>query len=674
MLKRYLIPVLLIITILLAACGGAPTPAPVMPDQATDMPAEVEPEAPAAAPTATNVPAAEQPAEETPVDTFAYSEAPMLTEMVSAGTLPPLDERLPVEPFVVGPGTLIIQEDLPDWQPGQYGGTLRFAHSVANWNPDIFIMMNENLLCAPGIGLEGLQPCIVKDFEVSDDNKVFTFTLRQGLKWSDGEPVTTEDVRFVYEDIYLNESLTPSFPTRFRDGGSPEGEIMQLEIVDDYTFRLVFGTAYGGLLREISIKGWQGYTDLMRPSHYLKQYHTDYTPIEELSAELDRLNLTNEWWQVFHDKDCTNWRNTNPLCAGFPSLTPWVGVQAAEGVLSFERNPYYWKVDTQGQQLPYIDRLFSQLVGDVEMVNLKVLAGEVDFVRESTALVKLPLYKENEAQAGFHVGLMDNHVDPTVLFLNYTYEDENWQTVVNDLRFRQAVNHAINRQEIIDSVYFGLASMPETVPAEYSQDKANQLLDEMGMDQRDAEGFRIGPDGKTFVLPIEHASHAPDIEPAAELLAAHLTDVGIKTTIKKMEPSLWGTMAGANELQATMLWDVQPMWRNGTWTDYLPGQAGTAVLWSTWYNTSGREGVEPPDAIKEIYAANEGRIVSIPNSPEDVELTEKIYKLHHDNLWIFPLAEKVNYALITSAKLGNVPQSGQAIGANYSGEQFFFRE
>ncbi len=307
------------------------------------------------------------------------------------------------------------------------GGTLNFAHAVANWNPDIFIGANENLLCAPGIGLEGLRPCIVSEYKVSPDNKEFTFKLRKGLKWSDGKPVTTEDVRFTWEDVYGNEKITPTFPNRFRNGGKAGADPAKMTIIDDLTWKLTFTEPYGGLLREISIKGWQGYTDLLRPSHYLKQFHPKYADMnsQAIKDEMAKLNLKDEWWQLFNNKNCNNWDLTNPRCVNYPSLYAWVGVPSGNpSLLAFERNPYYWKVDTTGQQLPYIDRLKSQQVNDVEMLTLKVLNGEVDFVRESTALVKLPLYKENEQKAGIRAQLMDNHVDPSCFYLNLTYKDE----------------------------------------------------------------------------------------------------------------------------------------------------------------------------------------------------------------------------------------------------------
>jgi peptide/nickel transport system substrate-binding protein len=686
MSRKFVFPLLLILALILSACGGAATPAPApapvaeapAEEPVAEAPAAEEPaaEEPAAEEPAAEEPAAEEPAAEAPAATGQYKESPMLAELVAAGTLPPIEERLPEEPFVVGPGTLILEKDLPDWQPGVYGGTLNFAHAVANWNPDIFIMDNDNLLCAPGIGLEGLEPCIVKEYQVENDNKEFTFTLRKGLKWSDGTPVTTEDVRFVLEDVYGDEKITPIYPAKYRDGGRADGEPAKLDIIDDHTWKLTFNEPYGGLLREISIKGWQGYTDMLRPSHVLKQWHIKHADVtsDAFKTEYERLNLTDEWWQVYADKNCNNWDLTNPRCANFPVLFAWVNTTPTgqSNLLTFERNPYYWKVDNTGQQLPYIDYLRSQQVNDVEMLTLKVFNGEVDFVRESTGLNKLPLYKENEVKADINITLMDNHVDPTALFLNMTYANDNWREVVNDVRFRLAVTHGINRAEIIDTVYFGYGQMPTLVPAEYDVDKANALLDEMGM-TKNADGLRLGPDGNVFTILFEHGAHAPDIAQVAELVGTQLkANLGLEVQVKQIEASLLGTRAAANELQMTSLWDVQPMWADGTWTDYTLGNF-VAPLWMTWRNTSGAEGEEPPAEVKELWRLADIRNQSVPYSPEDVEAYEGIRKILFDNVWIMPVAEKVNYAMISSKKLGNVPISGQAIGADYSGEQFFFK-
>ncbi len=653
------------------ACGqAAPTAAPTQaPAAATEAPTE----APAQTePTATQGGAAEATAAPT-TGAITYQESPMLADLVKAGKLPPIEQRLPEQPLVVGPGVLIAKQDL-DWQPGKFGGTMRFAHAVADWNPDIFIMANENLLAAPGIALEGLYPNVVQDYQVSDDGKEFTFTLRKGMKWSDGEPVTTEDVRFTFEDVYGDKNITPTFPAKFCDGGRVGGQPLKLTIVDDFTWKFTFSEPYGGLLRELADKGWQGYTDTLRPSHYLKQYHIKYTKLDDpkMQEQLKRLNLKDEWWQVFNAMNCNNWDLTNPKSRNYPVLYPWMAVEGPDQVLTFERNPYYWKVDTQGQQLPYVDKLVSQQVLDVEALTLKVLAGEVDYVRESTALNKLPLYKQNEDKAGIKFNLMDNHVDPTALWLNFTYPDDNWRKVVGDVRFRQALTLGLNRQEFIDSIYYGYAQPPTLVPSQFDAAKANQLLDEMGLDKLDADGFRIGPDGKTFVLMIEHGASAPDIAPVGDLIGAQLQkNLKLKVQVTQLESNLWGQRNAANDLHSIIIWDVQPMWPDGTWTDYLVN--ATTPLWDQWRTSSGKQGEEPPDAIKDIYKQHDIRNQSVPYSDADKAAYEAIRKNLHDNVWIIPIAEKVNYAMVYSAKLGNIPKSGQAIGADYSGEQFFFQ-
>jgi peptide/nickel transport system substrate-binding protein len=671
--RRFFRPVamLAVAGVLLAACGGAPAPtaAPEAAPAATEAAPAAEP---TAAPAAEATAAPEAPAAETAAS--KYQEAPMLAEKVKAGEIPPVEERLPQEPFVVGPGVIISEQDLPDWKPGQYGGTVRFLHSVANWNPDIFMASIENFFMAPGIGIDGLQPNLLSAYKVENDNKDFTFTLRKGLKWSDGVPVTTEDVKFAYEDVMLNEKLFPTFPQKFRSGGKSDGEPMKLEIIDDFTFKIMFAEPYGGFLRELAIKSWQTYTDLLKPKHYLVQFHPTYTPMDKLQPLLDELKLTDEWWNLFNTKDCTTWELTNPMCVGFPALWAWISVKNENpGVLEFVRNPYYHRVDTEGKQLPYVDKVISQEVQDVEALTIRVLAGDADMVRESTALVKLPLYKENEEKAGIRVQLMDMHVDPTALYFNLTYSDTMVAGIFNDVRFRQAVNLSIPRAELIDTIYYGFAEPPTTVPGQTDLDAANKLLDEMGLDKKDADGFRIGPDGKTFVINLDHGAHAPDIGPAAELVVEGLKQVGLKVSLKKLDGQAWGQRLAANELQATMIWSVQPMWRDNTWTDYTPNNQW-ASLWATWYNTKGAEGAEPPAEVKKLYEIYEGRVAAVPNSDEDKALTDALYKSYNDNVWNIPLAEKVKYALIISSKLANVPVSGQAIAANASLEQMYYTE
>lgn len=650
---------LVILALVLAACGGGAAPAE---QAAPAQPAQQE-AAPAAADAA---PAAD-----------GGLEAPALAEQVAAGALPPLDERLPRDPKVIGPGVLIANEDLPDWQPGQYGGTLNTAHSVADWAPDVFVMLNEPLLQAPGLGVQNIQGNVVRDFEVSDDNTVFTFYLREGMKWSDGEPVTTEDVRFTWENMYQNEKLTPAgIKARFRTGYSPTGDPGELEIIDDYTFRLTFTQPYGGFLRNITIEGWNGYTELINPAHILKQYHPDFTSMDELQPLLAEANLTDEWWQLFGQKWCQNWNTTADRCIGYPTLNPWISIASTTpGVKIFDRNPYYWKVDTEGKQLPYIDRVVSVQVEDVEMVNQRVLTGDVDFLRESTGLVKVPLYKENEDRAGFNTVLLDMHVDSSNLFINQTFDNPIWQQVSQDIRFRQALSLALDRQEMIDSIYYGFASLPlVTIGDELSQrdlEQANSLLDAVGLQERDADGFRLGPDGNPFTILLEHAAHAPDLEPVAQLVSEHLKDVGLNVQVRRIDSQLWGQRSDANEIQATVFWSHDQGWDSG-WTGDVIHRAGR--LWHIWHNTRGAEGEEPPDWAKRAYELDALRWSSVSGSDEYNQLMAEGHAWSRENLPLITIVEQVKYPMIASKRLRNVPSGGFAIAANFAGEQLWFAE
>lgn len=643
-------------SMLFAACTQAPAP--------TAAPAE--PAAPAEQPAA--------PAEQPAAPAGKYQESPVLAAKVQAGELPPVDERLPEDPFIVGPGVILSETDLPDWQPGKYGGTLRSAHAVANWAPDIFVMMNEPLLSAPGIGVQGIRGNVVKDFKVENDNKEITFYLRKGLKWSDGTPVTTEDVRFVWEDIYGNEKLYPNgVPNIFRTGYAPTGEPGTLEIIDDFTFKVTFAAPYGGFLRNLTIEGWRGYTELLRPSHYLKQFHPTYTDMEKLKPLMEEQKLTDEWWNLFNLKDCTNWEMTNPLCVNYPALNPWIGAPADQGVLKFERNPYYYKVDTEGKQLPYIDTIISTQMENVEMVNVKVVTGDVDFLRESTALVKVPLYKENEDKANIRVVLLDMHVDSSGLRLNQTYSDTVWQEISGDVRFRKAVSHAINRQELIDSIYFGYASLPLTTVGEqnatYDVALANKLLDEMGLDKKNADGIRLRPDGAPLTILLEHGAHAPDLAPVAEIVQTNLRDVGIDMQVKQIDSSLWGQRWNNNEIQATVMWSHDQGWAN----DGTSGNVDRAGrLWAVWYNTQGKEGVEPPAWVKKAWQLDETRWGTVPGSDEYNRLWEEGRAWERENLPYINFVEQVKYPMIANKDLRNVASAGFAIACNFAGEQLWF--
>ena len=655
MLQRSLFMCILTATIILSACVG-----PV-----TTTPGAREPQA--------NEPQVEYPEDSSNTD--VYSEAPMLAKKVAAGELPPLEERLPEEPFVVGPSVYLNEQHLPDWSPGKYGGTLRVVHTDPAAASDLIPMLVDPFLIAPKISDQSIRCNFCQDFEVSADNTTFTFTLRRGLKWSDGIPVTTEDVRFTWEDMYQNENIFPTFPAKFKTGFSPEGNPGNLELIDEYTFKIIFDRPYGAFLRILTIEAWSGYTELLNPSHYLKNYHIGYTNLDKIKPWYDVQNLNKEWFQILLEKRCTNWDMTNSIrCAGYPALSPWIGVKTSNSdVMRFERNPYYFKVDTTGQQLPYIDKIVSSQVGNLEMANLKAFAGEVDFLQQATTLVKMPLYKENVDIGGYRVLLLDTHVDPTGLVLNQTFDDANWKPVVQNIRFRQAISLAINRQELINNIYFGYASLPlmtmgETY-AQYDLEEANRLLDEMGLEKKSEAGIRLYADGSTVEILIEYAGISSDIAPVIDLIPQYLKDLGIKVTVKQVGPGLLYEKWQSNKVQSTVTWSHDRGWSNDISSGSV-GRAGTA--WSIWKSTGGVAGEQPPDWVMEAFDLDKQKWAQVSGSQKYNELVEEGYEWCQNNLPYINFVEHAKVPLIVNKNLMNVPQAGFAISAGFSAVQIYF--
>jgi peptide/nickel transport system substrate-binding protein len=607
-----------------------------------------------------------------------YNESPMLAELVKQGKLPPVEERLPKDPYIVGPGELVSEDNY--FKVGKYGGTLRLAQGEPNFDPHLFIGNNEPLLWAPsGFDFDkGIRGNILKGFKISGDYKTFTFYLREGLKWSDGYPVTTEDVQFAYEDVLLNDKLTPIFPAWLRDGGRPDGKPMKLEIIDKYTFRIKFTEPYGSFPAMLAISQWRGYTTLLKPKHYLKQFHIKYTPIEKLRLLLKELGYEkDEWWNLFTYKDVDNWEMCRPEAIGFPVLYAWRLVKAEKGVLIYERNPYYFKVDIAGNQLPYIDKIEDVVVPDFQMLMMKGLMGELDYLGERSSMRDLPVIKEKEEAGNYTVVIPKMHRTPTTFYLNLTYNDPVWRRVVRDIRFRRALNLAINRKEMIEKFYLGFASLPKEIPGEYDPKEANRLLDSMGLNKRDSEGWRLGPDGKRFVIPFEVAGHSVEHLPMTELLAEYWKKIGIYTTVKKVEPSLWSQRNAANELKATTLWCHETIWRSLGWDDFLPSNFW-GPLWATWMSTQGKAGEEPPPEVKKLYQLWNQAIKIPVGTPQSKKIMDELYSHLRRNVFWFTAAGDSYYPTFFSKKLGNVPAGGKwdglGISLMYSMEQWYFKE
>ncbi len=595
----------------------------------------------------------------------------MLTALVEAGELPPVEERIPAVPFLVGPGVLIVEEDMPNWQSGEYGGELQMAHR-GDFPPDVFIGSNEGYLAGAGIGVTGVQGNVLESFAVNDDATVFTFKMREGLKWSDGAPVTREDVEFAWNDVLNNTELYA--------GGVPGNWVSPItknpatiEFVDDWTFTMTFDDPYGSLVVVMAIKGWVGYTDLIKPAHFLKDFHKDYADEATLLAAVEEAGYEgiDAWVNLFNQKDITNWEAHLEDAIGFPRLYPWLLVENTEGALIYERNPYYYKVDVEGKQLPYIDRIVTARVDDVEMVNVRAIAGQVDFTRESPDVQSLPVYREQEEAGNFTAYIFKNHVNPALIGFDFESKDEAFREVARIKEFRQALNHAIDREEINQTVYFGLMTPSPATPSTpdvYDVDKANELLDSIGMTERDEEGFRLTPSGLPLEMNFDQAEYLAEHTTICELLIEYWAEIGVRTSMDIVSADLLNERDAASETELRIGWAHVPLWATNGWNDWEPNTAE----WSRYNNTQDEfEGIEPPAEAQELWEIFKVRATLPTGSPEEQAYYDQMMENYNENLWRISIGTGINPLIITN-DLCNIPEGGIAIATDYSMEQFFF--
>ena len=404
-----------------SACGGTPTATPVPPTKAPAPAATTAPAAPAAAATAvppTKAPApAATAAPAAPVATPvvaatvppatviqkplwgwatvadyekatgkkvpAYKESPYAADLVKAGKLPAIDKRLPEEPLV----------DNPFEKVGKFGGSLIMGQvSTAVAYPASNFTTFESLFNLARDG-NTVVPNIAKKWEFGDGGKTFTIFLRKGLKWSNGDDFTADDIMFYWEDIANNKEMSPAVPTKYAPGGKP----MNLVKVDDYTVRLDFSTPYYAILpnlSSVSFSGCQG--DIYESAKYLKQFHKKYNPKVEDDAKAAGFDT---WVQYFASKRY-NWTAAK---LGVPTMGPWRITQTVPEGTVMERNPYYYKVDTEGNQLPYIDTVKATIFSDTKTLALKMVAGEYDYQDWSTAVADYPAFAAAQDKGNFRV-------------------------------------------------------------------------------------------------------------------------------------------------------------------------------------------------------------------------------------------------------------------------------
>ena len=581
---------------------------------------------------------------------MAYTQAPMLDALVESGELPPVEERLPVDVMVVGPGTLTYEEYFKDYSIGKYGGTLKSVRNSATWDGWMWCILQERLI--ESVGGEGKEfyPNMIKGWEENEDFTEFTFYMREGMKWSDGEPLTTEDVKWTFEKDHGNELLTASWPTFLRTNNQPTATPCELEIVDDYTFKIKFDGSYPGFILQVSC---QDHNYFFEPSHYLKDYHIDTADEAELAAKCEEEGFQLEdWYKLYELHDYSAWDSAAENQIGLPTLCAWMTTSNDGSTFTYTRNPYYFKVDEAGQQLPYADYCTSTYCVDEESIAVKILANEVDYTYEWVPLPDMGLYAGNENYVMATKTLL--HRTGADLVWNWTYEDDNWREVINMYDFRAALCYAINAEEIIDSVYFGFARpADELTITEYNPDKANELLDSIGMVKGD-DGWRTYPNGDPCEIELAYSQWMVTYEPTAILVADDLRAVGLNIKMKFTDNDQMDNLTNANALQMSIQFSHGPVYIQNT-TDYAYNK--NARNYMLYYQNGGTQGEQPNEIFQTWY---DDYLWSVTRASADeaaeVHAAQKAY--FKDNLLYYTPCIEITQPSLVSARLRNFPTEG----------------
>ena len=535
----------------------------------------------------------------------AAKEAPDVAKLAADGKLPALADRVGAAPMIVKPLD----------STGTYGGFIRRGLRGSADHNGILRMVGNQGLVRWNLGFTEVQPNVAERWEVNADATEFTFHLRKGMKWSDGQPFTADDVVFCIEDCCKNAELYRSPPSTIVIANQP-GIATK---IDDTTVKFTFAAPYALFLEIMATPLGQHPT--LFAKHYASQFHPKYNP---KLADVVKAAGVPDWGTLFRNK-CgdieipSRWGNPEK-----PVLDPWVVVEPYTGGatrVTMRRNPYFWQVDTDGRQLPYADGLNFGISQDVESLMLDVISGKLDIQdRHIDTLQNKPTLSQNMAKGGYRlIEMVNSGAQQCQIYLNITHKDPKMRAMFANKEFRQALSLGIDRQEIIELVYLGQSEPYQTGPrpghpwnheklarqfTDHDLAKANATLDRLGYKRAAANGPRQHPEGggKIFFAVDVIPTLYPDLVDTMELVKRHWADLGIEIKVNTIERSLYYTRGDNNEHDAAV-WPgpggLDPMLDPRDFFAQHTQGSRYAIPWTLWYVSNGKDGTEPPESQKQ---------------------------------------------------------------------------
>jgi ABC-type dipeptide/oligopeptide/nickel transport system permease component/ABC-type transport system substrate-binding protein len=613
-------------------------------------------------------------------DWFPKGQSPILAELVEEGRLPPVAERTGPEPLVLE-GVEGI---------GRYGGTwTRVANApgdvgVIGWRLSGCTLVRWSPMGYP------IRPHLAKGWEASEDKRVWTIHLRRGVRWSDGHPFTSADFEYwwKHESCFFN-----SKPPAWMVVG---GEVGDLVALDETTVQFRFPKPHGAFLEMLAFNAVP-----YSPRHYLSQFHPKLGDPALIEAAMKIKGYTSRRTLYF---SLSGLRNPE-----MPRMWPWIyRTYKANPPEQFVRNPYFWAVDPQGSQLPYIDRVLFE-VKSSKLIALAAANGAISMQARHIRYEDYTLLMENRRRNGYEVYHWFNASRSAfTLWPNLNRRvlpgdaESRWKAqLLQEKRFRQALSLSIDRQQIIDALYAGAGEPAQIAPgrespyhdeallksfAAFDPAAANRLLDALGLTTRDAEGMRTFPDGSRmtwYVALTDFTGEGP-----VQFIVDDWAAVGVRAIQReRSRPLFYAEKIGL--LHDFTVWTGE--------SEFIPiveprsfvatqAESHFAPAYGIWYQRGGLYaedpgavgGIEPPrdgpvrraqERLEQAYAA--------PDQASRIRLFKDIFAIAAENVWSISIATPPPQLVVVKDGFRNVPRTAIA-GNNYATpanagiETFFF--
>lgn len=593
-----------------------------------------------------------------PISAYAatFNQAPPLDDLVEQGKLPPVEQRLPVNPLIVKPFESI----------GEYGGTLNLLSQTKDTGHNVRILGYENLFSFDSRYTKVI-PHLAVSFSANKANTEFTIKLREKVRWSDGQRFTAQDIAFFINDVLGDPDYAGSRPFNL-----PQHDSARVEVIDDYTFKIVLKKPNSMFIRSLALVDSEMFT--MFPKHYCKEFYPAFNQQAANQAKAAGFDS----WRQFAGTKCNSqyavegWTNVDK-----PVLTAWkVKVPSGPNAdyAQYERNPYYWQVDPEGNQLPYLDSVRFSFSENKEEMVLRAAAGLTDYqARYIGSPNYRPMLIDNEEKGGYKYEFRPSTDSSSlVIALNQSHKDPIKRKLFSNKEFRIALSHAIDRDEISETVYAGAVNPHQAAPTEgspfYRQDmvtqytsydpqKANELLDKLGLDKRDEEGYRLDSSGKRLhIQALTYTTLIGDTFDSLELIKSHWKDVGIFLDIRLLDSQYISSERMTNNYD---LIPIKGEGGKGVFDDprnYLPFSTESTwgfgyFLWSI--NPLEPNAVEPPQHIKQQLELWK-KIENTASEMEQKKYMDQIIDIAQEHFYVIGTVEQLSQGVIVNKKLHNV--------------------